>query len=365
MLNIGIITHYGVHNHGAQLQLYALISIMRGKGYNCHALEFEKNYCFMDKNASNKYNISLKSIPYYVKYLLKKGIGKTLFNIKKKNVFDRFRNDNDITGEKYEKFNGDLAIVGSDEVFSFETGVTDAFWGGNLNVKKIVSYAASFGPTTSEEIHMKKLEEYVSEGLQRFSEISVRDKNSADIVSEFSNKIPIINCDPVILYGYKKEILDNSNLVKNNSKYILVYSYDNNMNDDQDVDLIKRIAEEKKLPIYSVGFYHKWCQKNINASPLELLGWFKNAEMIITDTFHGTVLSLITNSNFATKIRGNSNKICNLLKEYELEERIYSDFNSCLRILNTKIDYTSIAERMDCYRQEAHKYLNNITLDLI
>ena len=360
MFNIGIITHYGVHNHGAQLQLFALLTIFRSKGYDCHAIEFEKDYRYMDNTANNKYNISIKSVPFYAKYLLKNGLRKTLFNIKKKRIFDEFRKKNYIVGEKYETFDGDLIVVGSDEVFSFEAGITGSFWGENHKAKKLVSYAASFGPTTSQEIHNKQLETFVSDGLKRFSSISVRDKNSAEIVKEFSNVTPIKNCDPVIFYGYEQEIIEYAKLVKTSKPYILLYSYDNNMNDSQDIETVKKIAEVKKLPIYSVGFYHSWCDQNFNANPLELLGWFKNAEFIITDTFHGTVLSLITNSVFATKVRGNSNKLCNLLKEYDLDSRIYSDTASCEKIIDTEIDYNIVSNKMAFYRQEAETYLKKV-----
>ena len=112
--------------------------------------------------------------------------------------------------------------------------------------------------------------------------------------------------------------------------------------------------------MYSVGFYHKWCDKNINASPLELLGWFKNAAYIVTDTFHGTVLSLITHSRFATKVRGNGNKICNLLGEYGLANRIFTDTDSCMKILSTGIDYDAVENQMSAYRKDAEWYLDSV-----
>lgn len=364
MQEIGIITHYGVHNHGAQLQLFALITMLRNKGHECAALQFEKDYRYMGKEAKNKYSISIKSLPYYAKYLLSKGVGKTLFNIEKKRIFDNFRTFHNILGVHYEKFYGDLTIVGSDEVFSFETGVTDAFWGKNCHSKKLVSYAASFGPTTTNEIYEKHLEQYVSDGLNRFSFLSVRDRNSANIVSEFSKNQVIINCDPVIFYGYSKEIEKYSKCLKKTKPYILVYSYDNNMNTNEDISLIRSVSKALNLPVYSVGFYHRWCDKNINANPLELLGWFKNASYIITDTFHGTVLSLITHSLFATKVRGNSNKLCNLLAEYGLENRIFANSDLCLKILKTPVDYDTVEQKMYVYRQDAEAYLNTVLNNL-
>ena len=123
---------------------------------------------------------------------------------------------------------------------------------------------------------------------------------------------------------------------------------------------VQMSKENKKLPVYSIGFYHKWCDKNINASPFELLGWFKNAEYIITDTFHGTVLSLITHSQFATKLRGNGNKLCNLLSEYDLEKRIFTTADECLSILSDDVDYEAVEKKMSDYRKESDTYITEI-----
>ena len=360
MSEIGIITHYGVHNHGAQLQLFALLTLLRNKGHCAHALQFEKDYRYMEKSAANKYRISIKSVPFYVGYLFKKGLRKTFFNMQKKRIFDQFRTEYDVLGGKAENFSGDLAIVGSDEVFSFETGVTGTFWGEALNARRLASYAASFGPTTLQEIKEKDLEAFVAKGLSRFDFLSVRDSNSADIVSAFSDKRVSKNCDPVILYGYTGEIASYADKVKPAKPFILLYSYDNNMNSAEDVALVRTVAGRLSLPVYSVGFYHKWCDKNINASPLELLGWFKNSAYIVTDTFHGTVLSLITHSRFATKVRGNGNKICNLLGEYGLENRIFTDTDSCMKLLSTGIDYDAVENQMSAYRKDAERYLDSV-----
>jgi len=357
MKKIGIVTHYGVHNHGAQLQLFALITILRSKGMDVHALQFDKDYRYMDATAKNKYKISIKSIPFYTKYLFEKGIKKTIFNYSKKRIFDTFRTKNNVLGERYYDFNGDCIIVGSDEVFSIETGLTDAFWGNNAKTKKIISYAGSFGPTNQEEIEKKNVSEYILKALGNFEKITVRDKNSKEIIENFLGKDIELVCDPVILYGYKKEI--ETRKENKLGRYILVYSYDNNMNDTEDVVLIKQVAKELNLPVYSIGFYHKWCDRNINADPIELLGYFKNAEYIITDTFHGTVMSLITESRFATKLRGNSNKLRNLLFEYNLENRIYESKEECSNILNSEIDYEKVNSLMGEYRKKSLSYLLN------
>ena len=87
----GIITHYDVHNHGAHLQLYALSKVLDALGYEAKALRYKKNYDFIAEKASNKYNITLASVPIYFKYLIQNGIERTIYNIKKRDTLNNFR----------------------------------------------------------------------------------------------------------------------------------------------------------------------------------------------------------------------------------------------------------------------------------
>lgn len=58
--------------------------------------------------------------------------------------------------------------------------------------------------------------------------------------------------------------------------------------------------------------------------PVELLRYFKHAQCVVTDTFHGSVMSIITGRELAVKLRDNANKLLNLLEEYGLEDRVLS-----------------------------------------
>ena len=61
MKKVGIITHYDVHNHGAHLQLYALVKCLAKLGYEAKALRFQKNYDFMGgAEAGKKYNVRIE-----------------------------------------------------------------------------------------------------------------------------------------------------------------------------------------------------------------------------------------------------------------------------------------------------------------
>jgi hypothetical protein len=351
-MKIGIITHHNVHNHGAHLQNFALIQVLNSFGHESKSLGYKKNYDFFDENAENKYNISVKSMHYYTKYFLQKGIRKTLFNIKKKNILSKFREDNSIVGEYYSRAEGlDCVFIGSDEVFSIETGLNPFFWGMGVPCKNIFSYAGCFGPTTIEFIKGKYAEEFIEAGTKRICKISVRDKNSQSIVEKISQKNAPIVCDPVILHGFQSEKKSFTKPIP--EKYLLVYAYDNNMNDKDEVNDIITYAKSQGLLVVCAGFYHKWCDKNINVTPIELLQYIWGAECVVTDTFHGSVISLVINRPFAVKIRGNGNKLKYLLSEYGLEDRAVEDFSDLSLVFGKKIDYEIVNSIMAEKRKES------------
>ena len=360
MKKAGIITHYDVHNHGAHLQLYALTKVLDSFGYEAKALRYRKNYDFMAENASKKYSISLASIPTYLKYLFEKGMGRTLYNVKKRSVLKKFRAKNKIVGEFYSNSKDlDIAVIGSDEIFSIEPGLNPCFFGMGVPTDNVISYAASFGPTTKEFIIEKHAEHFIAAGLNCITSCSVRDENSQSIVYEYKGIKPQIVCDPVILYGYQQEIAEAIKYRKERKeKYILVYSYDNTMNEKQDVEKIREFAKSKGVKLYSVGFYHKWCDKNINVDPLEIFDWFLDAEFVITDTFHGAVLSIVTNSTLFVKLKStNKNKLLWLLKEYGLEERVVESFSELTEVSKKQIDFSNVNELVQQRRELSMNYL--------
>ena len=358
-MKAGIITHYDVHNHGAHLQLYALSSQLKELGFEAKALRYKKNYDFMGHTLDKKYSISLRSIPTYVKYLFANGIGKTLYNMKKRKTLGAFREEKQLVGEYYsEATNLDAVVIGSDEIFSIEPGLNPCFFGMGVPCDKIISYAGCFGPTTKEFIKEHSAEEFIEAGLKRIDKISVRDQNSFDIVKEYSDKKPTLVCDPVLLYDFSAEIAK-AKEKKVRKKYCVVYSYDKNMNDEETVSQIKSYAKRHGLKIYSIGFYHKWCDKSINVSPLEMFEWFANAEAVFTDTFHGTVVSLVSQAQFYTKVGENKNKLRFLLEQYDVTERQVKSFEEAEEVSKNPLDYKIVNKKAQQIREKALAYLKS------
>ena len=181
----------------------------------------------------------------------------------------------------------------------------------------------------------------------------MRDQNSQDIISRLiGTKVELV-CDPVILYGYENEMRSFSPPMKD---YILIYAYDKNLNAASEYEPIKAYAAKQGLRVVSVGFYHKWC-KSVNAEPIELLGWIRNAKLIVTDTFHGAVMSIICNTPAAVKLRGNQNKLQFLLAEYGLTERIVSDFSELERVANQAVDFNAVNSAVQKRRSTSMRYL--------
>lgn len=82
-MKYGIITHYDVHNHGALLQLNGLKRSLSQFGIDAHALQFDKNYDFLGHALKAKYDISIKSIGIYLKFIREKGLPCFFYNLKK------------------------------------------------------------------------------------------------------------------------------------------------------------------------------------------------------------------------------------------------------------------------------------------
>ena len=360
MKNIGIITHYGVHNHGAVLQLTALIKVLRNLGYRAQALQFEKNYDFMGHELKEKYNITIKSVSIYLRYLKENGTSKTFYNYKKRDTLRRFKKDNELIGDYYtDSQQLDAVVVGSDEVFALHTGPTPVFFGHCLPTENVISYAGSFGPTKIEDIRNLHSEAFVRSGLEAMKGITVRDNNSASIIEHLLRKRPEIVVDPVILYGFADEISAMNRPMDDN--YVVVYAYDDRMNTAQEIEAIKSFAKRHKLKTVSPGFYHGWCDKNINTDPITLLSYFKYANSVITDTFHGAVMSIITGANVVVKTReSNYNKLSNLMSEYCLNGRICQDFNNLDRIFEIPIQVDKVVSEIVRRRRDSMALLTNM-----
>lgn len=360
-MKIGILTHYDVNNQGAQLQMYALTKELENMGHTVKILTYTKNYDF-DMEKKLKYQPSIKSIPTYLnEYLIKRGLGSTVHNYKKLKYNKKFRKIN-FEFANYSTADIDMAVVGSDEVFSIPMGVNMMMYGHCVNTNKVISYAPSFGQTNVELLEKKHAKSLVKEGLSNFVDLSARDLNTQKVIKELTGRDATMVCDPVILHKFEESEVK-TNIKIPMQKYLVVYAYDYNMMDEKEVASIKEYAKKENLLIVSPGTYHKWCDKNISCNALEWVEIIKNAQCVITDTFHGTITSAIMNVPMAVLVRNtlNSNKMTDLLDKLDISDRRMTEisYEELTRVFFQKLNFENVNGRIEKLRKCSLEYLEN------
>lgn len=334
MMKVGILSMQKVMNYGSFLQAFALKKTIEELGCQCEFIEIEKGKILPGLERSWHF-FAKKFIARYLKWNIY-----TLYSYTHR-FQKRFKNDffKLLEADKHSIEYFDVVVIGSDEVFNFAQsvpwGYTLQLYGKISNTAKVISYAGSFGHTTMKDIELYGVREELSDAMKTMYAISVRDKNSFDIVTELTGKRPCLNVDPVLMFDY-------STYVKpvGRKNYLIVYTYANRMTDKKEISTIRNFARKNGLKIISIGFYFDWCDETVIPDPFEVLGYIKNAEFVITDTFHGSVMSLKFNCRFAAFIRSsNKQKMRSLLSQFRLENRIIDDVTKLEHILLSPCDY--------------------------
>ena len=235
-------------------------------------------------------------------------------------------------------------------------------FGKNNHAKKLITYAASFGNTTLEKLEKYKKANEVGALLKKFDAISVRDANSGTIVEQLTGKEPVYNLDPVLTYDYMN-CCDKIPQIQTNEKYLILYAYAGRISNDE-ADWIAAYAKKKNLKVYAIGGIQKCADRFVDCSPFEVLAYFRNAEEVITDTFHGSIFSVITHRPFTTLIRksvgnsyGNEEKLSDLLKRLGLANRMTTKIEDTENINEKAIDYAKVDEQLKAHREVAKEYL--------
>lgn len=366
-MKINTITCHDVYNSGASLQAYALMKYLQELGHDVKIIDYKPEYL------SRHYKLWIVANPKYEKniilkiaYLLLKLPGR-LWVLRTKKVFDDFRNKYlNITDTRYSsnqelKSNlpeADLYIAGSDQIWNatFQNGKDEAFYLDFVPNNKIrASYAASFATETFPE----ELKDKTSNMLKQFDYISVREKSGLNILEDMNIKNGVQVLDPVFLLN--KEHWENMCVdINNNEKYLLVYDFDNN-------PLIKEIAmevsKEKGLKIYTI-FKSDYSDKNIsNMGPIEFISYIKNAEFVISNSFHATAFSIIFEREFVVvnRIDKINTRMRDLLSDLDLSEKLVYENYDISNVLSA-INYNKSKKLLNEKIKSSQSFLKNINL---
>ena len=342
-----------VHNYGSFLQAFALKKTIEGLGdYEASFIPIERGRTLPEYRRSLKVKIS-KGIERFLHFdFLKRIKFNSLYH---KRFAEEFVPE--LVGDR--RFDGtyDCVVIGSDEVFHFAQlspwGLSLQLYGEVKNAKKVISYAASFGATTLDIIDKHGVRQEIAQAMKQLAAISVRDENSYRIASSLVEQTINIHIDPVLLFDYSKYIRE-----PEEDDFIVVYTYPNRIKSNEEVEAIKRFAKKQNKKIITIGFYLPWSDKTVAPHPFEVLGYIRKAAYVITDTFHGCVMSIINNKQFGTIVRNsNRNKMTSLLADYGQEKRLIDNMEKLEETVLEKIDYLPVNKAIMERRDEARDYL--------
>lgn len=345
MKRVGIMTlYYKTYNFGAQLQAYALQKTIEKLGYNCEQISFR----WSREETLESYELASIDKESFLNFS-----GNIKHSAK---VYDA-----ETIHECIEDY--DVFICGSDQVWGVENSmpilnlpIMSLSFVPNNKIK--FAYAASLGGARANY----KTEEVLKRTLPKLDAISVRESSAKKYIEELSGKEVKSVLDPVMLLS-KEELSELADKGGEHEPYIFYYTAGQNKKHET---FVCTIAQEKKLQIRRSGYIN-----GEKIGPGEFVGLIRDAEYVITDSFHASVLSILFHKKFLVlpidKVPTDKSKnirLRDLLGSFCLRQRFLEEEKSqqislqkALSILNTPIEYAQAEEQLDILREQSICFL--------
>ena len=379
---VGIVTLYhNNYNFGGLLQAYALPKVIK-EHFGIEAEQID--YIPAEQKTKIKPNNDKKSVLQYL-YQLVYNFGIVFFGtIGKKNLYQRKQAFDSFMDEILHSeiaYDQNTISKSLDQYRLFICG-GDQIWNDYKEKQNIKVYTLQFVPS-----HVKKIayapsmailettsdfNQIMRTGLNELNSVSVREKKSVSLLELLTNKKINIVVDPVLLMT-ENEWECVARVPQKKDKYILCYL----LGDSEEYrEAVKKFARKMKKPILT--FTHiflnvvRKCDlffgdiHDYTSGPREFLGLIRNAEFVITDSFHACVFSMIFETSFVVfernKIgeKGNMNsRIYDFLEEYHLENQLVSEKELADMKDIPGIDFTYAHKHWEKRREESLKYLEN------
>lgn len=351
-MKIAIVTQPLSNNFGGILQNYALQNVLKRLGHE-----------------PITFNVVPQRIGkrYWLKHTAKWLLFKFILNRKEKYENLYYRRDKkmrrfvkkhinltpikrDYKGFDVKGMKCDAIIVGSDQVWRklYNTKVwEDKFlnFAKTLDIKRI-AYAASWG---SDKCEFCEEELNVAHKLiKKFNAVSVRESSGVKLTKESLGVDSIEVLDPTMLLNRDDYAKVSSKSKLPSVPYLAAYILDD---EEEKIKLINHIAKDRGLKVEYFGI-----GKN-KMGVEEWLAMFAHAEFVVTDSFHGTVFSIINHRPFVTiaNARRGLARFSSLLKKFELESRIIDSIDAYKALL--EIDWLQIEQTLNEWRYHSLKFL--------
>lgn len=380
-MRIGLIAAYN-DNYGSLLQVYATQQVLMEMGHSCEIIVYKKRKILTQ--IMRCFNISLLKMKTDV--IFRQLVTRTFYtdiykDVKiRNNRFKEFREKNLVFADEVfeedslrEKIcnNYDLVLLGSDQVWN-PINMGTHFFTMELvpdNVYKI-TYAPSFGVSTIPWYQEANTRKY----LNRIECISVREKTGAEIIKKYTGRNVKVVCDPTILINKKKwfSVGDRERIVYDN--YLFCYFLGNNQNQRK---LAKEYAQKNSLKIVALQHLDEFIKEDISFAdfalydidPFDFISLIKNATSVMTDSFHGTIFSILYEKNFYSfprfsnkRKQSTNSRIDNILNIVNLQNRKLTGYENIEKLCcldKEVIDYQSVENKLAAFQKYSLEYLES------
>ena len=329
-MKIGILTLPLHTNYGGILQAYALQTVLERMGHEVSLIHGFPNV--KRRNLYRKIRHALSPIKRFVVHHLvpdhySKNSGRyTSKFIAKWIKRDNFQSTDSIPFDYY-----DAIVVGSDQIWRkiyvekskflnhIETSFLD--FAKCWNIKKI-SYAASFG--TDEWEYDEESTKRCSKLIRKFDAVSVREASGVTLCNKYLHNDAVQLLDPTLLLSKEDYLKLIKKRYRKNSG-IMTYILDE---DDTKLSLVEEIMKKTGKAVFRSNVSYNKPDSQVRGAiqpPLEKwLQSFEDADMIITDSFHACVFSIIFNKPFIAipNMERGASRFYSLLKMVNQEYRI-------------------------------------------
>jgi hypothetical protein len=366
-MEVGIITIHNHYNYGAALQAFALNYTVRGLGHLCKTIDcnIEPAKCRSFKWSTHP-GVLITSLYNFSRFRANK-----LHERKFRDFVKQYIPMTDSSYETLEQLVSsppefDAYITGSDQVwnpYKIEQEIGGAYHlcFASPEKSRLIAYAPSFGLSEIPERYKKTIEEY----LMRYQFLSVREKKGQEIIFDLTGRKAEHVLDPTLLLTADEyeSIIQFPSIPK---EYILVYPIElgEKMNF---FNLVKEVKKQVSLPVVCLlplNFDFRWLliadRVILDVGPQEFLGLFKNSSIVCTNSFHGTVFSIVYNKSFlgTPKLITNS-RTYSLLEIVGLLKRQIENVNTqnVQNALKVSIDYSVVNQLLRASIEKSKTYL--------
>lgn len=353
-MKVGIITTPLYANYGGVLQNYALQQVLRKMGHDPVTLDYMPSLSFWRYCLYAGKTVACALMPS------KRHPLKPYHHfLQRPEEFNRFVSDRiartstmvDYSTRQLSRYGIQALVVGSDQVWRYKYNhfhMEDMYlaFAKSLKCKKI-AYAASFG--VEEWDYPEDVTLRIRDLAKSFDAVSVRESSGVILCRNFLGIDARVVLDPTLLLSEDDYASICKQEDQNADPYIASYILDS---DERKQELVDSFAEERGLAVRNMTVSENGC------SIEEWLSTIRNAEFVITDSFHGSVYSIIFRKQFLTFVnrdRG-ADRFNTLFSALGLNDRLLEEDISSLGEIS-RIEYEAVRTRLESLRKESYDFL--------